>query len=179
MAIRRATIDDVAQLAAVHVQSWQAAYRGLLPDEFLANLSVERRMTQWQARLSDSANDTPVYEVDGLVVGFVSYGRCRDEDLGDNVGEIYAIYLLPHSWGQGIGAALMQEGLARLQEKGYRSVSLWVLAGNDRAIRFYEQFGFKPDGTTKVESRSDVVLHELRYVKSLDAIEGEVSFVTA
>ncbi|MBK8904773.1 MAG: GNAT family N-acetyltransferase [Anaerolineaceae bacterium] len=173
MTIRRATIDDVAQLAAVHVQSWQAAYRSLLPDDFLDSLSVERRIAQWQAWLSNSANDIRVYEVEGQVVGFVSYGRTRDEDLDqDNTGEIYAIYLLPDQWGKGFGAALMQEGLTRLQEHGYRSVSLWVLRGNKRAIRFYEQFGFKPDGKTKVESRPGLELHELRYVKFLDANEG-------
>lgn len=167
MTVRIATVGDAEQIAAVHVQSWQGAYRGLLPDDFLANLSVERRITQWQSNLTDHADATLVYEDEGKVVGFVSYGRYRDEDLGDNVGEIYAIYLLPDSWGQGVGAALMREGLARLQKQAYQQVSLWVLAGNNRAIRFYEQFGFKADGTTKVESPRGIDLHELRYVKSL------------
>jgi ribosomal protein S18 acetylase RimI-like enzyme len=170
MTIRVATVEDAEQIAAVHVQSWQAAYRGLLPDEFLANLSLERRITQWQNSLADPANVVPVYEDEGHVVGFVSYGRTRDEDLDqDKTGEIFAIYLLPDRWGKGFGAALMQEGLARLQEQGYQAVSLWVLAGNERAIYFYEQFGFKPDGTTKVESRpGGFELNEIRYVKSAE-----------
>ncbi|MCA9947454.1 MAG: GNAT family N-acetyltransferase, partial [Anaerolineales bacterium] len=70
------------------------------------------------------------------------------------------------------GAALMQEGLARLQALGFLAVSLWVLAGNNRAIRFYEQFGFKPDGTTKVENRpGGLELHEVRYVNKLDTLK--------
>lgn len=169
MPVRLATVEDAEQIAAVHVQSWQGAYRGLLPEDFLDNLSLERRITQWQNILSDPANVVPVYEDDGQVVGFVLYGRTRDEDLDqDKTGEIYAIYLLPDRWGQGFGAALMQEGLARLQERGYQSVSLWVLVGNERAVRFYEQFGFKPDGMTKVESRpGGLELHEARYVKNI------------
>lgn len=174
MTIRLATVEDAEQIAAVHVQSWQGAYRGLLPNDFLANLSLERRITQWQNILSDPVNVVPVYEDNGVVVGFVSYGRTRDEDLNqDKTGEIYAIYLLPARWGQGFGAALMQEGLARLQEQGHVAVSLWVLAGNERAIRFYEQFGFRADGTTKVESRPGVELHEVRYVKNFEAVQNE------
>ena len=173
MMIRVATVEDAEQIAAVHVQSWQGAYRGLLPDDFLANLSLERRIAQWQNILADPANVTPVCEDAGRVVGFVSYGRCRDEDLDQTkTGEIYAIYLLPDRWGQGFGAALMQEGLARLQEQDFVAVSLWVLAGNERAIHFYEQFGFKPDGTTKVESRPGLELHEVRYVKHWLGLEG-------
>lgn len=170
MTIRVATVEDAEQIAAVHVQSWQGAYCGLLPDDFLNNLSVERRITQWQNILADPAKIVPVYEDEGQVVGFVSYGRCRDEDLDqDKTGEIYAIYLLPDRWGRGLGAALMQDGLIRLQKQGYKSVSLWVLAGNERAIHFYEQFGFRPDGTTKVESRlGGLELHEVRYVKSVN-----------
>ncbi|MAT97505.1 MAG: GNAT family N-acetyltransferase [Anaerolineaceae bacterium] len=169
MTIRMATVDDVEQIAAVHVQSWQGAYRGLLPDDFLANLSVERRIEQWQRVLSNPANNVPVYEDEGQVVGFVSYGRTRDEDLDqDKTGEIYAIYLLPDRWGKGFGAALMKESLARLEKQGYQAVSLWALTGNERAIRFYEQFGFKPDGTTKVDSRpGGLELHEVRYVKNV------------
>ena len=75
MTIRMATVADAAQIAAVHVQSWQGAYRGLLPDDFLANLSLERRKTGWESMLSDPANVVPVYELDSQIVGFVSYGR--------------------------------------------------------------------------------------------------------
>lgn len=172
MTIRVATVDDAAQIAAVHVQSWQSAYRGLLPDEFLDNLSVEQRLTQWQSTLSHPTNNVLVCEDKAQVVGFVSYGRCRDEDLeGAEVGEIYGIYLRPDKWGQGFGAALMQAGLAWLQEQDYQTASLWVLAGNERAMHFYEQFGFKPDGMTKVESRPGIELHEVRYVKNFDEVD--------
>lgn len=173
MTVRLATVDDAEQIAVVHVQSWRAAYRGLLPDDFLNNLSLEQRIRQWQSILSDPANIIPVYEDEGQVVGFVSYGRTRDEDLDqDKTGEIYAIYLLPDRWGQGFGAALMHEGLKRLQEQGYQLVSLWVLAGNNRAIQFYEQFGFKADGATKVEERPvGIELREVRYVKNFEMVK--------
>jgi hypothetical protein len=51
--IRRATINDARAIAEVHVKSWQVAYRGLLPEDFLQNLSVERREEQWRRALQN------------------------------------------------------------------------------------------------------------------------------
>ena len=36
--IRAARVEDAAQIAAVHVRSWQSAYRGLLPQAYLDGL---------------------------------------------------------------------------------------------------------------------------------------------
>jgi hypothetical protein len=44
---RIATVDDAAAVAAVHVRSWQDAYRGIFPDAYLDGLSVERRSNVW------------------------------------------------------------------------------------------------------------------------------------
>ena len=39
----------------------------------------------------------------------------------------------------------MRAALARLS--GYARAAVWVLKGNERAIRFYERYGFRFDGT--------------------------------
>lgn len=33
--------------------------------------------------------------------------------------------------------------------KEYKRIALWVLKGNERAIRFYERYGFRFDGTAE------------------------------
>jgi hypothetical protein len=45
--IRPATAEDAAGIAAVHVRSWQVAYRGQLPDALLDSLSVDQRTRWW------------------------------------------------------------------------------------------------------------------------------------
>jgi len=40
MAIRTARFQDARQIAEVHVDSWRAAYRGIVPDSLLEGLSV-------------------------------------------------------------------------------------------------------------------------------------------
>jgi len=44
-------------------------------------------------------------------------------------------------YGAGVGFALFE------QVVGDRAAYLWVLAGNERAIGFYERQGFRLDGT--------------------------------
>ncbi|MFE7546875.1 GNAT family N-acetyltransferase [Streptomyces gardneri] len=70
--IREATPEDAAALAGVHVRSWQAAYRDLLPGPYLDSLDPEERAALWRDRLT--ATDRPTVllatEADGRVVAF-------------------------------------------------------------------------------------------------------------
>ena len=52
MIIREPSKDDARGLAEVHVRSWQAAYKGQLPDDILDNLSVDQREQQWHLTLN-------------------------------------------------------------------------------------------------------------------------------
>ena len=77
------------------------------------------------------------------MIGFAGYGVSRDEDL-NGYGTVFALYVLSEYWGRGVGYALMNEAVARLDPQA--GISLWVLDGNERAIRFYERYGFRFDG---------------------------------
>ncbi len=77
------------------------------------------------------------------VVGFAGYGASRDDDL-DGAGEVFAIYILPDYYGKGVGYRLMKEAVARLED--HDRIAVWVLKENERAIRFYERFGYRFDG---------------------------------
>ena len=79
---------------------------------------------------------------DEEVVGFVSFGKCRDEGAPQSQGEVWALYVSPEVWGQGVGRALLDEAVRESQAAGYRVISLWVLSQNQRGLRFYEGCGF-------------------------------------
>ena len=53
MIIREATHADIPAIARLHVDSWRTTYKGILPDEFLADLNYEMRERQWQRTLSE------------------------------------------------------------------------------------------------------------------------------
>ena len=161
---RSAHSGDVRGIAEVHVRSWQAAYRGQVPDSYLEGLSVEKRELMWTEILKDQMGGVLVAEDEAKIVGFSSFGPVRDE--GENrllTGEIYSIYVLEDFWNLGIGRTLMENSLTALERDGFGSVKVWVLETNQRAISFYEKFGFKTDGLRKTEKLEDFVLREIRY----------------
>jgi len=43
MLLRPAEPRDALEVARVHIGTWQAAYRGLVPDEYLDSLKIEER----------------------------------------------------------------------------------------------------------------------------------------
>lgn len=166
--VRRAALEDARAIAKVHVKSWQAAYRGLLPEDFLQSLSVDRREQQWRAGIENPEQVVLVYELESIVA-FCSFAPSRDDDVAENkVAELGTIYALESSWGQGIGLKLWSEAVKLMREQGFSEVTLWVLKDNDRAIKFYERMGMKFDGKAKTETwQHGLTLNELRYRKSL------------
>jgi L-amino acid N-acyltransferase YncA len=151
--IRLAVVSDAPAVAGVHVRSWQAAYRGLMPDSLLDNLSVEARTAGW-AREIPSGQVWVALSGD-QVVGFASAGPSRDADAAY---ELYAIYLLPTAWGTGLALPLAEAAIGSEQD-----VIVWVLDENERARRFYERLGFQADGVTRDETLGSAVLKEVRY----------------
>ena len=167
--IRRARPADAHALAAVHVRSWQAAYRDLLPADFLAGLSVADRAERWRTRLRDEPAGTVVAEVGGELVGFASVGPSRDADLSPAEWlELNTIYLLPETWGTGLAGRLLAAALV-----AQRRYFLWVFEGNARARAFYRKAGFLPDGASKQLIIAGTTLTEIRFRRP--AGRGELS----
>lgn len=77
------------------------------------------------------------------MIGFAGYGKYRDDTLSD-CGEVFALYVLADYYGQKVGYALMNAAVEKLA--AYRKIAVWVLRGNERAIRFYTRYGFHFDG---------------------------------
>jgi len=135
--------EDCGALARIHVESWQAAYASLFPTEYLASLSVQDREESWISILETSASRTLVAKQDGLALGFVTFGHCRDEGAGAHQGEVWALYVAPQAWASGVGWTLWEAARVLMLHRGFTAVSLWVLAGNARGLRFYESVGFE------------------------------------
>jgi GNAT superfamily N-acetyltransferase len=163
--IRAQAADDVDAVAAVHVRSTRAAYSGIMPADHLAALDpavfAERRRTV-QAQ---PGRHTVVAERDGRIVGFASCGPDREEPA---LGELYAIYVDPESWGTDAGRMLFAAVRDFLHSRRYREMRLWVLAANDRARRFYERAGMTTDGVPATHrAGAGVELPKLRYRRPL------------
>lgn len=154
--IRRARPADAAAIGAAHVAIWRTAYAGVLPDEYLANLSAVRHAAGYQRAISDRRQGHAVFVAvahgadaplgapvpeGGAVIGFVSGGRARRDALGE--GEVETLYLLDDYRDRGVGRRLMRAMAAHLAAVGCRSAMLWVLKDNPTRW-FYQRLGGRP-----------------------------------
>jgi ribosomal protein S18 acetylase RimI-like enzyme len=166
--VRLAAADDADAIGRVQVETWRAAYSGLLPADAIAGFDVEERQLLWREGLSRTpgpGSATFVVEETGEVIGFASVGASREPDA-EQEGELYAIYLHPSCWGRDIGKALLQRAEEALRSSGFRRAVLYVLEGNERAERFYRSAGWKEDGS-KVDDFQGATVTEVRYRKRL------------
>lgn len=160
MRIRDAVAGDARAIARVQVDSWRAAYVGLMPADVLAGLSVAESTAQRERSIA-AGHPTLVLETPEIV-GFAVFGADPEEEA---CGRLYALYLTPQRWGGGHGRLLHDAAVARLDETYPRSY-LWVLDGNERAMRFYRAAGWRPDGATTVdETLVGAPLVEHRWVR--------------
>jgi GNAT superfamily N-acetyltransferase len=169
MLIRAALPDDALAIARIHVRSWQAGYRSLLPDEFLDQLRAEDRAARYDFTHTDPQKPyTQVVERDGVILGFATTAPARDADCA-GMGELLALYVAPEQWGIGVGQRLAGAARQRLIAQGFTEAILWMLEGNARANRFYRKDGWDPDGEHKQGEVWGITLPEIRYRRSLVA----------
>ena len=162
--IRRVLVEEADELAKCHIKCWQAAYKGIIPDDFLDKMmsNLEQTTERFIKGINESSGDEYCcVTLDGKMVGKLGFSMCRDEDK-THAGEIHAIYLLPEFWDKGYGRRMMEHSLEKLKEMGCHEVVIWVLEENIRARMFYEKFGFSFDGATK-EIDIGKPLTEMRY----------------
>jgi len=164
MIIRQATLADAPAIAKVRIDTWRTAYRDIVPEDYLSNMSYEESERSWAMRLKESEREKAwVYvavDVAGRLVGFVSGGVGRDVDPMYK-SELYAIYILQAYQGQGIGRILTLALVERLVQMGFDSMLLWVFADNP-ARRFYEALGGQLMKTSQFEL-SGATIDEVAY----------------
>lgn len=159
--VRRATLSDSLNVARVQVQSWRESYKGIVPQEFLDNISPEDRAQAFRARFAEDAYRMFIAETpaDGAI-GFVDLGKPREQRPYQ--AELFAIYLLRDFQRQGIGRMLFTRGVQSLVADGMNSMYLVALE-----VSPYKSFYQKMGG--RVVDRGEM---EIATVKFIELIYG-------
>jgi 3-deoxy-manno-octulosonate cytidylyltransferase (CMP-KDO synthetase) len=137
---RKAKIEDVPAIAALHVESWQKSFVGIVPQEFLNEMSVEKRIQAFNQNFQENTS----YQIfvaehsERGIVGFADFGEPRVNKEFD--AELYAVYFLPEFQRKGIGGNLIR--LCQKQMIGNRMTSMFLetLAASPYKS-FYEKLG--------------------------------------
>lgn len=148
--VRQAVVADAEEIAGIHTRSFLSAYSHLPITHRSAENGFERRVEVWADRLARREERTLVAVDGGKVIGFIHVGGSPDADVAA-AGHIHSIHVDPKMTGTGVGARLVSAARDAFFDDGYRTATLWALADNDRARRFYERLGWRPDGGRRRE----------------------------
>lgn len=174
--IRKATIADIEAIVDVNIKTWRTTYKGIINQKTLDQL--EKNREEKIKRFKDNFLEQKVFKEqlvavrDNRVIGFVNYGKNREQEWGE-AGEIYAIYVLEEYQKCGIGKELIHNAVKNMVEKtNYKKMIIWTLRDNSNK-KFYEKIGGE-EKFEKIISIKGEELEEIGYVyKNLEKlIEG-------
>jgi L-amino acid N-acyltransferase YncA len=139
MATRNASSEDAEGIARIcgYVEVCLRKHRS----GRLARLSVADRHAYYAQVIVNGKVRVFVAEIDGTVAGWTALGPDREEADSPAL-EIQAIYVAPEHWGRGAGQALFDMIVYEAEADGCHQLNLWVLAENERSLRFYRTLGF-------------------------------------
>ena len=170
--IRAARSTDARAIAEVSVASRRWSYRDLLAEEDLAALSVEATTADFAEGLAELGPDSAVFvaELTGRVVGYAYVLPSPDLDVPSESSELGSIYVTEEVAGTGVAPTLMNAAVEHARAVGHGLLTLWVRTENGRARRFYEKYGFRPDGGERFRPHDSlpIEMHEIRYRRSLE-----------
>ncbi|MDX1402037.1 MAG: GNAT family N-acetyltransferase [Kiloniellales bacterium] len=143
--IRYAMPEDAPQIASLHVLSWRASYRGVLPDSFLDGEIDQERGAAWEKFFSappPGAAAFVAYGENGDLMGFLAMERGNE---GGYDAVIENLHVSPRAQGRGLGKRLLGRAASHLIENNGTAVCLWVYEQNRPAIDFYLRLGGRID----------------------------------
>lgn len=146
--LRQAEAVDAEAIAALHADSWQRTYRGMMPDEFLDKGALADRQRVWHERLSVTDASRLVVAAagdDDVLIGFICAFAREDPVWGAFIDNLHVVHRMHR---RGVGRRLLAAVGQWLVDRGAdEGVYLWVMEANAPARRFYERLGATHAGT--------------------------------
>jgi GNAT superfamily N-acetyltransferase len=156
--LRPATAEDVSSIASIWYRGWQDGHIGHVPEE----LTTARTERSFWNRAAQRLLDTTVAEIEGAVAGFVM--------VVDD--EVEQVYVDTEQRGSGVANVLLTEAERRVRHGGHETAWLAVVAGNERARRFYAKRGWVDEGPFDYQAEGPdgpITVPSHRYVKVVRA----------
>lgn len=149
--IRKATLNDVDNLAVLKQQVWISTYatEGLL-DEFSRYVLWEYSVENVKKAVLNSDSMTLLASSDNCLIGCVEIILLPQRPIAEIEPciEISAFYILERFQNQGIGKKLLAECVKEISGLNFDKMWLSVYHKNEKAIEFYLRQNFSHIGET-------------------------------
>lgn len=166
--IREAFPDDAAEMAQIEYDAWQASYRGIVPDALLDEMNVEEKTERYRESFEEGRKAGHPFVAIGegnTVMGVATGGAPRDDEYlaDETLGEFRGISVVPSQWKGGAATPLHDAILERLRRKGFTKAYSWVVADNERAIRFFTRKGWERTDVFREYDKFDAPVKEVQF----------------
>ena len=107
----------------------------------------ERRREHYRDLLSSGRGHMLLAEEGGRAIGYAMVAEVGGQatlQTGARMAELESLAVLPGERGAGVGSALMTAVHELVRSLGIDEVMLYVMDGNESAMRFYERYGMRP-----------------------------------
>lgn len=149
VAIRRASLDDAAAVAALAARTFADAFgAGTRPEDMAVHLTTAYGVPQQSAEILDPDCATLLAFVSGALVAFAQVRRKTPPPCvtGGHPIEIHRFYVDRPWHGRGVAASLMDACLDAVRTFGGHTAWLSVWEHNPRAQAYYAKAGFERVG---------------------------------
>jgi hypothetical protein len=167
--VREAEITDSYDIALINIKDWENSLKGLVPDLFLANISVERRTGIWADILESAVSDTERVifvsvhrgEINGYIHGLVT---------GESPVNLKIIdFAVSGNATQDTRRALFRQMMDFCARKKVHNMYALCTAQSDSAD-FYRMFSGKVSDVKEIDISGEKVPHTLFVWKSISDI---------
>ncbi len=167
ISIRKATVNDVKQLAIVSKKAFVIPHKHAIPKEIMDVYLTENFSEENLAEevIQENYNYYLLFYKDELA-GFskIILNTKNDNIKDDNVTKMERLYLLQEFYNLGLGKELMQFNVQLCKKNNQNGIWLYVWIKNTKAIQFYTKMGFNKIANynfpvSETESRPNHVLY--------------------
>ncbi len=135
-------MDDAEAITRVNVETWQSSYRGIFPEEFLAQRSFTKHLEGTRKYLKNLPPKTTAFVTEEPLAGVVGFsmGGAAREKLQDFDGELHGLYVLKEYQRHGLGRLLVKSIATYCEVSKIRKMFAWTLATSPYTA-FYRKLG--------------------------------------